>query len=134
MASVLTKMLAGEAAQLKVFEDDAFAAVLEPRPLARGHTVVFPKKEADALFDLGDPELSGLVLFAKKVARALKEEIPCRKIALVAYGLEVPHAHLHLIPAHGRAGETDLSRPRSEAAREDLAALAGSLRRRIKPF
>ncbi len=131
MKSILTKMLAGEAACHRILENKKFAAVLEHRPLRPGHLVVFPKKEVDAVFDLDDDTLTGLILFAKRAAQALKEEVPCRKIALVAYGLQTPHAHLHLIPVQGEAGEIDLSRSRPEAAEKDLAALAARLSRRL---
>ena len=121
------KMLAGDIACHRILENKKFAAVLEPKPLRPGHTLVFPKREVDALFELDEETLSGLILFAKRAAQAIKEEISCRKVALVAYGLQTPHAHLHLIPVDGAAGEIDLSRPRPEAAEKDLAALAAHI-------
>lgn len=132
MKSILTKMLAGEAPCHRVLENKKFAAVMEPCPLKPGHLIVFPKREVDAVFDLDEETLSGLVLFARRAAQALKEEVSCRKIALVAYGLRTPHAHLHLIPVDGEAGEIDLTRSRPEAAEKDLAALAAKLRRRLE--
>ena len=126
MKSILTKMLAGETACHKILENKKFAAVLESRPVRRGHAVVFPKREIDAVFDVDDETLSGLILFAKRVAQALKEEVPCKKIAVVAYGLQVPHAHLHLIPVQGETGEIDLSGTRSEASESDLLLWRGA--------
>lgn len=131
MASNLMKMLAGEIPCHRILENKKFAAVLEPRPLRPGHAIVFPKREIDAVFDLDDDTLGGLILFAKRAAQAIKDEIPCRKIALVAYGLQTPHAHLHIVPVDGEAGEIDLSRPRPDAAEKDLASLAARLRRRL---
>lgn len=128
MATLLTRMLKGEIPCHILLETADYAAMLEPKPLTRGHAVVLPKREVDALFNLDDAALAGLTVFAKKIAKALKEIIPCRKIALVAYGLQVPHAHLHLIPAHGHAGELDLSKPRAEADQKELAELAGAIR------
>ncbi len=132
MKSVLSKMLAGEIACHRIAENKKFAAVLELRPLHRGHAVVFPKKEVDAIFDLDEDTLSGLVLFAKRIAGAIKDEIPCRKIALIAYGIQVPHAHLHLVPVDGEAGEIDLSRDRPEAPAGELSTLAARLHRRLE--
>lgn len=98
MATIFTKIANGEIPSYKVAEDDKYYAFLDINPVARGHTLVIPKREEDYIFDLTDEELSGLMLFAKKVARSLKENIDCKRVAVMVIGLEVPHAHIHLIP------------------------------------
>ncbi len=98
MASIFSKIVKGEIPSYKIAEDENFYAFLDIAPVAQGHTLVIPKKEVDYLFDLDDQLYIGLQLFAKKVAVALKQAIPCKKIAVVVLGLEVPHAHIHLIP------------------------------------
>lgn len=98
MASIFSKIAAGEIPSYRVAEDDRFFAFLDINPLAEGHTLVIPKREVDYIFDLDDEEYAGLQLFAKRVARALKAAIPCRKVGVAVIGLEVPHAHIHLVP------------------------------------
>jgi histidine triad (HIT) family protein len=98
MASIFSKIVAGEIPSYKVAEDENFYAFLDIFPLAKGHTLVIPKKEVDYLFDLDDELYTGLQLFAKKVAVALKKAIPCKKVGVAVLGLEVPHAHIHLVP------------------------------------
>lgn len=98
MASIFTKIANGEIPAYKVAEDENFLAFLDISPVAKGHTLVIPKKEVDYLFDLEDELYSELQLFAKKVAVGLKKAIPCIKVGVLVLGLEVPHAHIHLIP------------------------------------
>lgn len=98
MASIFTKIINDEIPALKVAEDDNFLAFLDISPVVKGHTLVIPKKEIDYLFDLEDNLYAGLQLFAKKVAVGLKKAIPCVKVGVLVLGLEVPHAHIHLIP------------------------------------
>jgi histidine triad (HIT) family protein len=98
MTSIFTKIVNGEIPSYKIAEDDQFYAFLDIFPLAKGHTLVIPKKEVDYLFDLDDETYLGLQAFAKKLALALKKAIPCKKVGVVVLGLEVPHAHIHLIP------------------------------------
>jgi histidine triad (HIT) family protein len=98
MASLFTKIVNGEIPSYKIAEDENFYAFLDIFPLAKGHTLVIPKKEVDYLFDLDDETYIGLQAFAKKIAIALKKAIPCKKVGVVVLGLEVPHAHIHLIP------------------------------------
>ena len=103
MASIFTKIVNGEIPAYKVAEDENYLAFLDISPVAKGHTLVIPKKEIDYLFDLDEETYSGLQLFAKKVAEGLKKAIPCRKIGVLVLGLEVPHAHIHLIPMKNEA-------------------------------
>lgn len=98
MATIFTKIVNGEIPAYKVAEDEDYLAFLDIFPVAKGHILVIPKKEVDYLFDLDDGLYAGLQLFAKKVAVGLKKAIPCKKVGVLVLGLEVPHAHIHLIP------------------------------------
>lgn len=98
MASLFTKIISGEIPAYKVAEDENYLAFLDIFPTAKGHTLVIPKKEVDYLFDLDDETYIGLQQFAKKVAKGLKKAIPCQKVGVMVLGLEVPHAHIHLVP------------------------------------
>lgn len=98
MASIFSRIVKGEIPSYKVAEDEYYYAFLDINPLVKGHTLVIPKREVDYIFDLTDEELVGLVLFAKKVAKKIGESIECKKVGMTVMGLEVPHAHIHLIP------------------------------------
>ena len=98
MATIFSKIVAGEIPSYKVAENENYYAFLDINPLTKGHTLVIPKVEEDYIFDLDDQNLTGLVLFAKKVAHKIKEQTGCVKVAMVVLGLEVAHAHIHLIP------------------------------------
>lgn len=98
MASIFSRIIAGEIPCNKVAEDDNYFAFLDINPITKGHTLVVPKHEVDYLFNLDDDEYKGLMLFAKKVAKALEKAIECKRVAVAVLGLEVPHAHIHLIP------------------------------------
>ena len=98
MASISSRTIAGEIPCYKVAEDDNYFAFLDINPITKGHTLVVPKHEVDYLFNLDDDEYKGLMLFAKKVAKALEKAIECKRVAVAVLGLEVPHAHIHLIP------------------------------------
>ena len=98
MATIFTKIVEGEIPAYKVAEGEKYLAFLDVSPVAKGHTLVIPKKEIDYLFDIDDELYAGLQLFAKKVAVGLKKAVPCKKVGVLVLGLEVPHAHIHLIP------------------------------------
>ncbi|WP_319499839.1 HIT family protein [uncultured Draconibacterium sp.] len=98
MASIFTKIINGEIPSYKVAEDENYFAFLDIFPTAKGHTLVIPKKEVDYLFDLDDETYAGLQMFAKKVAKGLEKAVPCKKVGVMVLGLEVPHAHIHLVP------------------------------------
>lgn len=98
MASIFSRIVAGDIPSHKVAEDDKHYAFLDINPVAVGHTLVIPKKEVDYIFDLSDSELADLHVFAKKVAKAIKAAYPCKKVGVTVMGLEVPHAHIHLVP------------------------------------
>jgi len=96
--TIFSRIIAGEIPSFKVAEDEKFYAFLDINPLAVGHTLVVPKKEVDYIFDLDDQTLAEMMLFSKKVAKAIKKAIPCLRVGLTVIGLEVPHAHIHLVP------------------------------------
>ena len=98
MASIFTKIVNGDIPSYKIAEDENYYAFLDINPLAKGHTLVIPKKEVDYIFDIGEELYKGLFAFARKVAPAIEKVIPCKRIGLTVIGLEVPHAHIHLIP------------------------------------
>ncbi len=103
MASIFTKIINGEIPAYKVAEDENYFAFLDIFPVAKGHTLVIPKKEVDYIFDLDDETYAGLQQFAKKVALGIKKAIPCEKVGVMVLGLEVPHAHIHLVPMQTEA-------------------------------
>ena len=103
MASIFSRIVAGEIPSYRVAEDDKHYAFLDISPLAPGHTLVIPKREVDYIFDLSDEEYSALQLFAKRVAKAQKKALPCKRIGVAVLGMEVPHAHIHLVPLNSEA-------------------------------
>lgn len=110
MASIFTRIVHGEIPAYKVAEDENFLAFLDISPLTKGHTLVIPKKEVDYLFEMDDATYTGLHLFAKKVAAALKKAIPCVRIGSLVLGLDVPHAHIHLVPMQSEADILNFSK------------------------
>lgn len=110
MAGIFSKIVNGEIPAYKVAEDENYLAFLDIFPVAKGHTLVIPKKEVDYIFDLEDDLYNGLQAFAKKVAVSLKKAIPCKKVGVLVLGLEVPHAHIHLIPMQNEADLLNFSK------------------------
>ncbi len=127
MPSLFSRIVAGEIPCHKIAEDDRFLAFLDIMPLAEGHTLVIPKLEVDRYFDLPDDLLSGINLFARDVALQLERAIPCERVGVAVIGLEVPHAHVHLIPLNGVA-DINFERPKLQVTPEDLAATATKIR------
>ena len=123
MASIFSRISAGEIPSHKVAENSRFLAFLDVNPLAEGHSLVIPKKEIDYIFDLDDEEYIALQLFAKQVAKAMKSVVSCRKIGVAVVGLEVPHAHIHLIPINSVA-DMNFANPKLSFSQEQLSALA----------
>lgn len=109
MATLFSSIAAGEIPSYKVAETDRYFAFLDINPVQPGHVLVIPKKETDYIFDIEDDEYAGLQLFAKKVARALRRAVPCRKVGVAVIGLEVPHAHIHLVPM-SKEGDLDFTK------------------------
>ena len=124
MATIFSKIVAGEIPSYKVAEDDNYYAFLDINPLAKGHTLVIPKAEVDYLFDLDDTTLAGLIVFAKKVAHKIKEQTGCVKVAMVVLGLEVPH--IHLIPMNSEK-DVDFTAPKLKLTPEEFAEIAAKL-------
>lgn len=123
MATIFSKIVAGEIPSYKVAEDDKFYAFLDINPLVKGHTLVVPKKEVDYIYDLSDEELAAMHVFAKHVALAIQKAFPCRKVGEAVIGLEEPHAHIHLIPIQN---ESDMlfSNPKLKLSDEEFKSIA----------
>lgn len=126
MATIFTRIVQGEIPCYKIAEDENYLAFLDVNPLVKGHTLVIPKAEQDYLFDLEDEMFVGLQLFAKKVAIQLKKHIPCKRIGVAVIGLEVPHAHIHLIPLN-QMDDMNFNREKITLSSEELSKLSGEL-------
>lgn len=124
--TIFTKIIRGEIPCYKVAEDDNFLAFLDINPVAKGHTLVVPKKEVDYIYDLDDETLAALWLFSKKVAKAVEKVVPCNRIGISVIGLEVPHAHVHLIPIN-TLDDMNFSKPRVTVAPDEYVSLAAQI-------
>ncbi|WP_461639973.1 HIT family protein [Labilibaculum euxinus] len=131
MASIFTKIVNGEIPCHKIAEDENFFAFLDISPLALGHTLVIPKQEVDYIFDLDDDALTGLNLFAKRVAKAVEKTIECKRIGIAVIGIEVPHTHIHLVPINN-VGDLNFANPKLEIASDKLAEIAAKIRENFK--
>ncbi|MBI2968849.1 MAG: HIT family protein [Bacteroidetes bacterium] len=127
MPSIFTRIINSEIPGYKIAEDEKFFAFLDIRPLAKGHTLVITKKEIDYIFDVDDNLYSGMWLFSKGVAHAIEKVIPCARIGIAVVGLEVPHAHIHLIPIN-HIEDTSFTKPRLNISNEELAEIAAKIR------
>jgi len=123
MASIFTKIVKGEIPSYKIAEDDRFYAFLDINPLAKGHTLVIPKQETDYLFDLNDLIIADMMVFAKKVALAIDSVMPCKRVGIAVLGLEVPHAHIHLVPINGLY-DIEFSRPKLKLSEKEFTEIA----------
>ena len=126
MASVFTRIVKGEIPCYKVAEDDRYFAFLDINPLAKGHTLVIPKEETDNIFDLDDRTLADMMVFAKRIARKIQANIACKKVAVVVLGLEVPHAHIHLIPINSEK-DVDFHREKLQLTPEEFQRIAQTI-------
>ena len=124
---IFSKIAAGEIPSYKCAESDKFYAFLDINPVAKGHTLVIPRREVDYIYDMDDAELAEYQVFAKRVATALKKAFPCKKVAQVVLGLEVPHAHIHLIPMNSEA-DVDFRREKLKLTSEEMASIAEAIR------
>jgi histidine triad (HIT) family protein len=131
MASIFTRIVNGEIPSYKIYEDDNYFAFLDINPLAEGHTLVIPKKETDYIFDIEDKEYQGLFLFAKKVAIAIRKVIPCEKIGIAVIGLEVHHAHIHLVPLK-TIYDIDFKKPKLKFSPEEFSEIAAKISKALK--
>jgi len=131
MASIFTKIVNGEIPSYKIAEDERFFAFLDINPMAKGHVLVIPKEETDYIFDLDDDTLAGMTLFSKKVSQAMAEAIPCQRIGMMVIGMEVPHAHIHLLPIN-KESDMNLSNPRIKLSKEEFEDIAGKISAKLK--
>ena len=127
MATIFSKIIAGEIPSYKVAESESFYAFLDINPLVKGHTLVVPKREVDYLFDLNDDEVAAIHVFAKSVAKAIRKVIPCKKVGEAVIGLEVPHAHIHLIPIQ-KESDMLFSNPKLKLSDEEFIQIADAIR------
>jgi len=130
MASIFSRIIAGEIPCYKIAEDEHFFAFLDINPLVKGHVLVVPKQETDYFFDLDDDSIGGIMIFAKRIAKAIRAAIPCRKVGVTVIGLEVPHVHIHLIPI---TQEMDMhfSRSKQSFPKEEMEAVAQAIREKV---
>lgn len=131
MSSIFTKIIQGEIPCYKIAENDQFFAFLDIRPVAPGHTLVIPKQEVDYIFDLDDQTLTALHLFSKKIALALRQAVPCTRIATTVVGLEVPHTHIHLVPLTPGMPFINFAGPRAELSPEEMQQIADQIRQQL---
>ena len=127
---IFSKIAAGEIPSYKCAESEKFYAFLDINPVAKGHTLVIPRREVDYIFDMDDEEIAEYQVFAKKVAMALKKAFPCRKVAQVVLGLEVPHAHIHLIPMNSEA-DVDFLKDKLKLTEDEFNQIAEAIRNNL---
>ncbi|MBL7891006.1 MAG: HIT family protein [Bacteroidia bacterium] len=132
MASLFSKIVKGEIPCYKVAETNDYLAFLDIFPLKQGHTLVIPKKETDYIFDIDDQQLAGLHVFSKQVAHAIKKVVPCKRIGVAVIGLEVPHAHIHLVPMN-EMNDINFDRPKLKLPAHEMQQLAQAIQEAFKP-
>lgn len=126
MSSIFSKIISGEIPSYKIAEDENFLAFLDVFPIAKGHTLVIPKKEVDYIFDLDSETYRSLWSFAQNVSKKIEKAIPCQRIGIAVIGLEVPHAHIHLVPINS-VGDINFSKPKLSFSEEEMASIAQSI-------
>lgn len=131
MSSIFSKIVAGEIPSYKIAESDQFYAFLDIFPLTEGHTLVIPKREVDYVFDLDDDEYAGLMIFSKKIAKAIEKTIPCLRIGIAVLGLEVRHAHIHLIPLQTEK-DLNFSNPKLSFTDEEFRLIATEIQKQLE--
>jgi histidine triad (HIT) family protein len=130
MATIFSKIIRGEIPCYKIAENDDYFAFLDINPLRAGHTLVVPKRETDYIFDLEDVYLAGMVIFSKKVAIAIKKAIPCNRIGIAVLGLEVPHAHIHLVPMDTME-DINFKNPKLKFTPDEFKVIAGKISSKV---
>jgi histidine triad (HIT) family protein len=130
MATIFTRIINGEIPCYKVAEDDRYFAFLDINPLKKGHTLVVPKKEIDYIFDLIDNDIAGIMVFSKKVAAAIRTAYPCNRIGIAVLGLEVPHAHVHLVPMDSME-DINFKNPKLKFTSEEFTEIASKIRKHL---
>ncbi len=131
MATIFSKIVAGEIPSYRILEDERYYAFLDINPLAKGHTLVIPKMETDYLFDLEDDLLADMMVFAKKVALAIDQTMDCKRVGVAVLGLEVPHAHIHLVPLNN-LHDIEFSRPKLKFSDEEFRAISAQISAAIR--
>jgi len=132
MPTIFTKIIRGEIPCYRIAEDDRYFAFLDINPLRAGHTLVITKTETDYIFDLSDEELSGLILFSRKIAKAIENVIPCARIGVAVIGLEVPHVHIHLVPMDSME-DINFKKPKLQFTPEEFTRIAKQISEKIEP-
>jgi histidine triad (HIT) family protein len=127
MPTIFSRIVKGEIPSYKIAEDENYFAFLDINPLAEGHTLVIPKQETDYLFDLDDNLLAGMMVFARKIALAIDKTMPCKRVGIAVLGLEVPHAHIHLVPING-VHDIEFSRPKLKLTPEQFTRIAQKIK------
>ena len=127
MATIFSKIISGDIPSYKIAEDDKFYAFLDINPMAKGHTLVVPKQETDYIFDLDDDMLGEMVIFSKRVAKAIEKAISCKRVGVMVIGLEVPHAHIHLVPIQ-REGDLNLTNPKIKLINDEFVEIAEKIK------
>jgi histidine triad (HIT) family protein len=130
MATIFTKIINGEIPCYRIAEDDRYIAFLDINPLREGHTLVVPKQETDYIFDLDDENIAGMMVFSKKIAAAIKAAIPCARIGVAILGLEVPHAHIHLVPMNSME-DVNFRNPKLKLTSEEFISIAKKISAKV---
>lgn len=130
MTSIFTRIVKGEIPSYKIAEDENYYAFLDINPLMEGHTLVIPKKEVDYIFDIEENELAGMMVFAQRVAKAIRKAVACNRVSVVVLGLEVPHAHMHLIPINSEK-DVDFKKEKLKFTPDGFAAIAEKIRKEM---
>lgn len=130
MATIFSKIISGEIPSYKVYEDDLYLAFLDIRPMAKGHTLLIPKEEVNYIFDIEDDLLSGFMPIAKRIAKAIEKVVPCKRVGVAVVGLEVPHAHIHLIPLQ-TVGDLRFDKTPIDLSKDEMSELAQSIREQL---
>ncbi len=130
MASIFSKIISGEIPCYKIAENEKFFAFLDVFPLVHGHVLVVPKTETDYVFDISDPDLAEMMVFAKQIAKATKAAVPCKRIGVAIIGLEVPHAHIHLVPMN-TANDINFTQPKLKPTPEELSLIAEKIKKEL---
>jgi histidine triad (HIT) family protein len=131
MPTIFTRIINGEIPCYKIAEDERYFAFLDINPLSKGHTLVVPKEETDYLFDLSDESMGGIAVFARKIALAIGKSVPCKKVGVAVLGLEVPHAHIHLIPIN-ELGDINFAKPKLKLSQQEFSEIAEKIRSHLR--
>lgn len=131
MSTIFSKIIKGEIPCYKIAENDNFFAFLDIKPMAKGHVLVIPKHETDYLFDLSDDVLSEMIVYSKRIAKAIQEAVPCKRIGLMVIGMEVPHAHIHLIPINTEK-DMSLSNPRLNLSGDEFQQITKDITSKLE--